>query len=125
MQDLPPIDCSEKSPENITKTIHTHLQTIRLPETITRITLENIPSQIYRALDLHALRKLGSPALHFEIKTSLKQPQSPYITQHHRLSSLAQEFIHYLQNQDIPNKKDLQKLGLDYLNKMESPHDQL
>lgn len=123
MHDPPPIDCANQTIETITSSIKHHLKSIKLPDTILRITLDNIPLPLYRTLDIPELRKLAKETLHFEIKPNTIQTTTPTLPQHHHLTSLIQEFTHYLNSQKITNKKTLHTLGLSYLNKIEKTTD--
>ena len=119
MHDLTPINCDNKTIETITTNIQHQLQTIENKDAIVRITLDHIPTQLYRALDIPYLRQLGKEALHFEIKPNIPQTTNTTSSLHYQISSLTQEFTHYLNIQDLPDKKSLLKLGLNYLNKIE------
>ena len=120
MHDLTPIDCTNKTIETITTDIKHLLHNLTINDAIIRITLDHIPSQLYRSLDIPHLRTLGKNALHFEIKPNTLKTTSTSASHHYQITSLIQEFTQYLNNQDLPNKKPLLKLGLTYLNKIEN-----
>jgi len=123
MHDLPPIDCTNQTIDTINKSIKNHLNTLQINNSILRITLNNIPIQLYRSLDIPHLRQLGKNALHFEIKPDTQQTTTATTKHHYQITSLLQEFTNYLNTQNIPNKKTLHTLGLTYLNKIEKNTD--
>ncbi len=120
MYDLPPINCTNCSLESIQTTIKKQLQTINTQEAIVRLNLHHIPTPIYRALDFPTIRNQARHSLHFEIKTSLIQTPNLNLPQKQQLQSLAHEFHNYLNQQNIENKKIIEKLGLEYLTKCEN-----
>jgi DNA repair exonuclease SbcCD nuclease subunit len=119
MYDLPPLDCTNKNIETIVTTIKNQLQNITIKDSILRITLNNIPLQLYRALDIPNIRQLSKDAIHFEIKSNTLQTIQSTNTHLNQTISILQEFTNYLHTQNIPNKKTIYKLGLTYLNKIE------
>jgi hypothetical protein len=85
-----------------------------------RITLDDIPTHIYRGLDFGELRKLGSNAIHYEIKANvIKEGESKSIISS-KIDALTSEFIQFLESQDLKDKKILIELGTNYIEKIEA-----
>jgi hypothetical protein len=120
MIDLNPIKCSNLKLDDIMrKIIHTIKQ--HDPQNkLLRITLEDIPSHIYRGIDHQIIRDLSSEAAHFEIKTDIVKDQNSKSNETSKIENLSNEFEIFIENQNIKEKKILLKLGLNYINKIES-----
>jgi hypothetical protein len=120
MIDSESINCSNLSTEEITKKIQMTIKKIRPYDKIFRIKLKNIPYQIYRSIDFNQIRKLCSGAVHFEIKSDIIREDERRISQDYRIISISNEFEKFLINRDVEEKNLLLKLGLDYINRIES-----
>jgi exonuclease SbcD len=123
MVDIPALDCSTLTAEQIQRRIKETIQTIEPKEKIIRIHLENIPSQVQRGIDFHQVQNMSKTAVHFEIKsTSLKTDQAS-LSEGYRMKSLADEFKKFLDTQTFPEKELVLKLGLSYIHKNEEQGD--
>jgi len=120
MIDAAPINCSNLNIEEITRNIREIIQKIEPHNKIFRITLENIPSHIYRGIDFNQIRKLCSGAVHFEIKSDVIKEGELRVSENYKIESIASEFENFLRNRDITEKEVLLKLGLEYIQKIES-----
>ncbi len=120
MIDADPINCSNLSIENITKKIQVTIQKIKPHDKIFRIKLENIPSHIYRGIDFNQIRKLCSGAVHFEIKSDVIKEGEQRISENYKIKSIANEFEKFLKDRDVTEKDLLLKIGLEYIQKIES-----
>ena len=120
MIDAASITCSNLSIEDITKKIQVTIQKIKPQDKIFRIKLENIPSHIYRGIDFNQIRKLCSGAVHFEIKSDVIKEGEQRISENYKIKSIANEFEKFLKDRDVTEKDLLLKIGLEYIQKIES-----
>jgi DNA repair exonuclease SbcCD nuclease subunit len=120
MIDVASINCLNLSIEDITKKIQVTIQKIKPKDKIFRIKLENIPSHIYRGIDFNQIRKLCSGAVHFEIKSDVIKEGEQKISENYKIKSITNEFEKFLKDRDVAEKDLLLKLGLEYIQKIES-----
>lgn len=114
------INCSELSMDEVMNKIKKTIKEIEPQGKIFRIMLENIPSHIYRGIDFSTIREQSSEAVHYEIKaTVVKEGESKQI-ETSKIDALTNEFEVFLRKQNIEDKELLLKLGLDYIQKIES-----
>jgi DNA repair exonuclease SbcCD nuclease subunit len=121
MIDVKPIKCTGLKIEEIMKEIKQKVQEIKPEQKTFRITLDDIPTNVYRSLDFSEIRKLTNNAVHYEIKANIlkkddekKQPTSS------KIDALVNEFKKYIAAQDITEKETLQELGISYIEKIEA-----
>jgi len=72
MVDVKPIKCSNLKLEQIMKKIKEKVAEAKPREKTIRITLDDIPSIVYRSLDLNEIRKLTRNAVHYELKANIE-----------------------------------------------------
>ncbi|UCD14062.1 MAG: exonuclease SbcCD subunit D [Thermoplasmatales archaeon] len=120
MIDAPCIDCSNLSIEEVVKNIKDTIRKIEPKGKIFRIRLVNIPSHIYRGIDFNQIRDLSKGSVHFEIKSDVLKEEESQISENYKIESIAGEFEKYLRKQQLPDKEVLLKLGLEYIQKVES-----
>jgi len=120
MIDTKPIKCSNLKLDEIMKKIRETVKTIQPEGKTFRITLEDIPLHLYRSIDFGEIRKLGSGAVHYEIKAdTIKEDKSkPLGTS--KIDALVNEFKQFLKNQDVKEKNILLELGIGYIEKIEA-----
>ncbi len=120
MIDTKPIKCSNLKLDEIMKKIRETVETIQPEGKTFRITLEDIPLHLYRSIDFGEIRKLGSGAVHYEIKAdTIKEDKSkPLGTS--KIDALVNEFKQFLKNQDVKEKNILLELGIGYIEKIEA-----
>ncbi len=113
MIDIKPIKCTGLKIEEIMKKIKQKVQEIKPEEKTFRITLDDIPTNVYRSIDFSEIRKLTNNAIHYEIKANIikkdddkKQPISS------RIDALINEFKKYIDAQNLDDKETLQELGI-------------
>jgi DNA repair exonuclease SbcCD nuclease subunit len=119
MIDVPPLECSTLSIEEILKKIKETIRSIEPKEKIIRIRLDNLPSHVHRGLDFHQIRELCKGAVHFEIKPMTIKTGEASMSEGYKIKSLADEFEKFLGTQQFPEKEVLLKLGLEYIQKIE------
>ena len=121
MIDTKPIKCSNLKLDEIMKKIRETVETIQPQGKTFRITLQNIPLQIYRSIDLHEIRKLSSEAIHYEIKADvIKEEDETKNLGTSKIDALVNEFKQFLKKQDIQEKNILLKIGIGYIEKIEA-----
>ena len=121
MIDVEPIKCSNMELDEIMKTIKQTIKQIKPKEkTILRITLDDIPSHIYRSLDFNEIRKLTSDAVHYEIKADILKDETTQLTASSKIGALVNEFKNYIETQNIEEKQTILKLGIKYIEKIEA-----
>jgi hypothetical protein len=123
MVDVPPLDCSSLSAEQILRKTKEAILSIEPKDKIIRIRLENIPAHVQRGLDFHQLRALSKTAVHFEIKPSSLKANETSLSEGYKMTSLADEFEKFLNTQPFSEKEMLLKLGLYYIHKSEEQDD--
>jgi len=121
MIDTKPIKCSNLKLNDIMKKIKETVMEIGPKDKTLRITLDDIPAQIYRSLDFREIKKLSNEAVHFEIKANLiKEEGQTQKMGTSKINALANEFKQYLETQDVKEKKTILDLGLGYIEKIEA-----
>ena len=123
MVDVPPLDCSALSAEQILRKTKEAVLSIEPKDKIIRIRLENIPAHVQRGIDFHQLRALSKTAVHFEIKSSSLKADETSLSEGYKMASLADEFEKFLNTQPFSEKEMLLKLGLYYIHKSEEQDD--
>ncbi len=121
MIDVKPIKCTGLKIEEIMQKIKQKVEEIKPEQKTFRITLDDIPTNVYRSLDFSEIRKLTNNAIHYEIKANIlkkddgkKQPTSS------KIDALVNEFKKYIAAQEIGEKETLQELGISYIEKIEA-----
>jgi len=120
MIDATPLNCSNLTIEEITKKIQERIRIIEPKDKIFRIRLEKISSHIYRGIDFNEIKKQCMGAVHFEIKSNVIKEGEKRINENYKIESITGEFEKFLKGQDVTGKDLLLKLGLEYIQKVES-----
>jgi len=121
MIDAKPINCSNLKLNEVMNKIKRTVKEIEPKDKTFRITLEGIPTHIYRSLDLREIKKLSSNAVHYEIKANLvKEDGQQKSTGTSKINALANEFKEFLETQDTTEKETLLELGIGYIEKIEA-----
>ena len=123
MVDVPPLECSALSAEQIMRKTKETILSIDPKDKIIRIRLENIPSHVQRGIDFRQLRTLSKTAVHFEIKSTSMKADETSLAEGYKMKSLADEFEKFLNTQSFSEKEMLLKLGLSYIHKIEELDD--
>lgn len=114
------IDCSNLSLDEVTNKIKKTIKEIEPSGKIFRVVLENVPSHIYRGIDFGTIREQSSEAIHYEIKADVIKEGESKAIETSKIDALTNEFEVFLRKQNIDEKGTLLKLGLDYIQKIES-----
>jgi len=120
MIDPKPIKCSNLKLDEVMKKIKETVKEIQPKEKTIRITLDDIPSHIYRGIDLGEIRKQCSEAVHFEIKANVKKDDSAKTSSTSKIDALTREFKQFVENQELSDKETLLELGIGYIEKIEA-----
>ena len=120
MVDSGPINCSNLSLDEVMKCIKKTIKEIESPGKVFRIVLDSIPSHIYRGIDFSTIRAQSSEAVHYEIKANVIKEGGSKASETSKIDALANEFEVFLRGQSIEEKETLLKLGLEYIQKIES-----
>ena len=120
MIDPKPIKCTNLKLEEIMKKIKETVKEIKPKEKTIRITLDDIPSHVYRGIDLAEIRKQCNGAIHFELKAKIKKDKSDKNSSTSKIDALTREFKAFLENQEISDKETLLELGISYIEKIEA-----
>ena len=120
MIDAKPIKCSDLKLDQIMNKIKTTIKEIKPKEKTFRITLDDIPSSIYRSLDFNEIRKTSSEAIHYEIKANVTKKDEIKQNTNSKIDRLVNEYKQYLETKDIENKQTIQELGIGYIEKIEA-----
>ena len=120
MADTKAIKCSNLKLDEVMKKIKDAVKEVKPKEKIFRITLDDIPNQIYRGLDFDVIRKLSSDAIHYEIKANIKGKEDSKTASSSKLDALTNEFKQFLKNQEIDDKKIILDLGIGYIEKVQA-----
>lgn len=120
MIDVPPLQCSTLSIDQIMKQVKETVHAIDVRDRIIRLRLEHIPSHLQRGIDYHQIQGLLKNALHAEIKTTSLKPDAMTVKEGSQMTSLADEYEKFLGSQHYPEKELLRKLGLHYIHSIEN-----
>jgi DNA repair exonuclease SbcCD nuclease subunit len=120
MLDLATIDCSHMNGEAVTQHIIDSLQATEIEGAVVRVVLKDIPRNVYKGLDVHTIRTVAAPALHFEIAHDIKELKHE-LASTGRIGSLVDEWKEYMARVAVEgNKKVLEQLALQYLSEASS-----
>jgi len=121
MVDVKPIKCSNLKLEEVMKKIKEKVAEAKPKEKTIRITLDDIPSTVYRSLDFSEIRKLTHDAVHYEIKANItKKEAGEKQTTSSKIDALLNEFVKFLDAQKIEDADTVKELGMGYIEKIQA-----
>lgn len=120
MVDIKPIQCSNLKLDEIMKQIKQKINQTQPEDKTIRITLEDIPSHVYRGIDFNEIRKITRNAVHYEIKADVVKDEVTRTVSSSKIDALVNEFKNFLEKQDIEEKKTILELGIGYIEKIEA-----
>jgi len=120
MIDLQPIECLNLKLDEIMKKIKEIIKKIDPKDKTFRIALEEIPAHIYRGLDFREIKKLCNEAIHYEIKANVVKEGGLKTTYTSKIGSLSNEYKEFIESQNLKEEDTLLKLGLNYIEAIES-----
>ena len=120
MIDPKPIKCSNLKLEEIMKKIKETVKVINPKDKTFRITLDDISPEMYRGLDFNEIKKIGSEAIHYEIKANVNKNGETTPSTTSKIDALAIEFKKFLNSKELKEKETLLELGISYIEKNEA-----
>jgi DNA repair exonuclease SbcCD nuclease subunit len=121
MIDIKPIKCTGLKIEEIMKKIKQKVQEIKPEQKTFRITLDDIPTNVYRSLDFSEIRKLTNNSIHYEIKANIiKKDEDKKLQTSSRIDALITEFKRYIDTKKYDDKETLLELGISYIEKIQA-----
>jgi len=121
MVDVKPIKCSNLKLEEVMKKIKEKVVEAKPKQKTIRITLDDIPSTVYRSLDFSEIRKLTQDAVHYEIKANItKKEAGEKQATSSKIDALVNEFIKFLEAQKIEDSETVKELGIGYIEKVQA-----
>ena len=121
MLDLEAIDASGMASTEILGEARDRVSGVSIDDRIVRLSISNVAAESYRALDLAAIRRLGTAALHFELKVERLDAEGGAQTGDTQIGILADEFKKYVSSLEYSDQKKsrLLELGLPYISREE------
>lgn len=120
MIDPKPINCSILKLDEVMNKIKEAINEIKPKEKTFRITLDNVPTHVYRGLNFGEIKKMSSQAIHYEIKANVINEGETSPTTTSKIDALAIEFKQFLESQNLREKETLLELGIGYIDKIEA-----
>jgi len=127
MVDLEPIVCTNLDGQEIKRAITDRIQECDPGDKVVRLKVLEIPLHVYHSLDFDELKRLTSPAVHFEVKYELKRDNELLAAERPTFHSLHTEFEHFIGKYTIGgdiNKTRLRELGLQYMRAWERDNEE-
>ncbi|OGS41878.1 MAG: hypothetical protein A3K67_01890 [Euryarchaeota archaeon RBG_16_62_10] len=117
MVELPPVDASSLSSSEILGAVRDRVSSQDVDDKVVRLIVRKVSSEAYRSLDLPSIRRLGSSALHFELRIDRLESEKDKALGSAQIGSLGVEFQRYVSSLDIPDEKKrrLMEIGPPYL----------
>lgn len=116
MVDLEPIDASKLTSSEILGEAREKLSAADIDDIVVRMVVKDVRPDAYRSLEVPAMRKLGSSAMHFELRIDRLEEEGRKGATDAHIGSLEHEYQAYLSTLDIPEEKKsrLISAGLPY-----------
>jgi len=105
MVDIEPIDASKLTSSEILNEARDRLSAADIDDIIVRMVVKDVRPDAYRSLEVPAIRKLGSSAMHFELKVDRLEEEGKAAVGDAHIGSLEHEYQLYLSALDIPQEK--------------------
>jgi len=117
MLDLDPLDASGLTSSEILREAKERMSAASIDEKIVRLVMNNVATEAYRSLDVPAIRRLGSSALHFELKVEQAKGEGDKRVGDAQIGLLEDEFRKYVASLDMSDDKKsrLIEMGVPYL----------
>lgn len=122
MIDLPMIDATGLASSEILREARSTLSGARIEDRIARLVISDVSGEAYRSLDASAIRRLGSTALHFELRIDPAEAAKASVSASSmQIGLLADEFRKYVSSLDITDarKNRLMEMGIPYLERVQ------
>lgn len=117
MFSLEPINAKGKSAADLQEELSDALESVELEGALVRLVTRDIPSALYRSLDLNALRAVAEKAVHLEMKFDILQESSSVQWRSSSLGDMDAEFDSFLTRSAVEgtDKETLRQKGLEYV----------
>jgi DNA repair exonuclease SbcCD nuclease subunit len=121
MLDMDVLDAANLTSSEILRDARDKISSSSIDEKVVRLVIKNVAPDAYRALDMPAIRKLGTSALHFDLRVDRVDVAGEKQTGDTQIGLLADEFKKYVISLDMADDKKnrLMEMGLPYLTKGE------
>lgn len=122
MLDLGGLDAKGLSSSEILEKARDMVSATSIDDRLARLVVKNVSSEAHRSLDTAGLRRLGSSALHFELKVERAEEGDREAQDGDaQIGLLADEFKKYVASLDMPDEKKarLMAIGMPYLERDE------
>ena len=121
MLDIRPIDAAGMASSELLREARDRLSLANIDQKLVRLVIRNIAPDAYKSLDVSAIRRLGSSALHFELKIDRVEADGKREMGDTQIGLLADEFRKYISSLDIIDEKKqrLIEMGMPYLERDE------
>ncbi len=121
MLELSPIDASGLVSTEILNEASRRIDDVSVDEKIVRLCINGVAPDAYRALDMAALRRLGSSTLHFEVRVDRPDEEGMRESGDTQIGVLADEFKKYIASLAFGDEKKARLLdrGIPYLTRGE------
>lgn len=119
MLDLEALDASGLASTEIIREARDRVSGASIDERIVRLSISNVAADAYRSLDVAGIKRLGTAALHFELKIDRLDAEGKSQSNDTQIGVLADEFKKYVTSLEYPDQKKakLMEMGLPYLTK--------
>ena len=121
MMELSNLDAAGLASSEIVEEARRRASGAVIEDKIVRLSISNVAPEAYRSLDVPSIRRLGSTALHFELKIDRLDAEGKNTSDEARIGLLADEFGKYVASLDMPDdkKNKLLSMGMPYLTREE------
>ncbi len=115
MIDLKPVNY--KPEMDLMKEIESRILKKDIEDSITRLKINGMPPHVYHGLDFQRLKRLKSPALHFDMRFSIKREEMEIQAQNISFKDLTSEFDTFFSKHPVEelDRKRLRDMGISYL----------
>ncbi len=116
MVDIEPIDASRLSSSEILEEARRRVSAADIDDLIVRLVVKDVRKDAYSTLEVPAIKRLGSSAMHFELKIDRMEEEGRKSAGDMHIGSLAHEYQVYVSSTDRPEeeRKRLIAAGLPY-----------
>jgi len=121
MLDLKAVDATNMTSSEILRASKNIMSEAAIDEKIVRLVIKRVAPDAYKSLEVPRIKRLGSTALHFELKVEKQEAEGEKLVGETQIGLLADEFRKYVAALDISDQKKsrLIELGLPYLQRDE------
>jgi DNA repair protein SbcD/Mre11 len=117
MYSLGPINAKGKDAAQLQVDLTNALGSVQLDGSIVRLVVNDIPSALYRSLDINTLRALAEKAVHLELSFNILQENNSVQSRSATFEAMDREFETYLSGVPVEgiSKEQLRQRGLEYI----------